>query len=151
MAWRVALLAPLAVPRHDAPPLGEGTVTRDRVEGRSGRIELPTPVGETVVVRIWGCRVRQGREAAYLAFLEDIMLPEISGVAGNLGVKVLRGVDGDEDRFLVLSAWADLEAVKAFTGSDRDRAVVPAEARRLLADFDTHVRHFVVASEAGRW
>lgn len=101
-----------------------------------------------MVVRMWGCRVRRGREAAYLAFLEDVMLPEISDVPGNLGVEVLRGLDGDEDRFFVLSRWVDLDAVEAFSGSDRDRAVVPAGARRLLADFDTNVRHLVVASEA---
>jgi heme-degrading monooxygenase HmoA len=56
----------------------------------------------------------------------------------------MRGAGKAAESFVVLTYWSDLDAVEAFAGPDRDAAVVPEEAQRLLAEYDLRVRHFEV-------
>ncbi len=44
-----------------------------------------------------------------------------------------------------MTRWASIEAIRAFAGDDIDVAVVEAEARSVLVDFDTRVRHIELA------
>lgn len=46
-----------------------------------------------------------------------------------------------------MTRWASIEAIRAFAGDDIDVAVVEAEARSVLVDFDTRVRHIELADE----
>lgn len=100
-----------------------------------------------MIVRMWSGRVHPGSGSAYLAFLRDHVFPGMRSLPGNLSARAIRGVAGHEDTFVVESEWTDLEAVSAFAGPDPDVAVVPAEARELLASYDGHVRHFNVVLE----
>lgn len=97
-----------------------------------------------MIVRMWGGRARPGRELDYLAHLEGVVIPEIRALPGNLGARVFRGVEGDGESFVVLTYWTDLDSVAAFSGPDRESAVVPIEAQRLLSEYDLRVRHFEV-------
>jgi len=97
-----------------------------------------------MIVRMWGGRAKRGQEAAYVAYLEGTILPEIRGLPGNLGAQVLREREEASECFVVLTYWTDLDAVTAFTGADRDHAVVPESAQRVLADYDVRARHFDV-------
>jgi heme-degrading monooxygenase HmoA len=102
--------------------------------------------GGQMLVRSWEGRTRAGAEAKYLAFLTDVMVPKIRSLPGNLGAQVLKG-HTDSSRFVVLSYWVDLESIERFSGSDPEHAVVPPEARALLADFDERARHYDVVLE----
>lgn len=96
-----------------------------------------------MVIRSWEGTARPGAGDEYFAFLGEVMVPKILSLAGCLGVQVLRRV-GDPDRFIVQSQWADLESITRFAGPDPEHAVVPPEARALLASFDERARHFQV-------
>ena len=76
----------------------------------------------------------------YLAHLESAVLPELRHIDGHRGAYVLR--DGHE--FQVVTLWDSMEAVRGFAGDDPEAAVVPPEARALLARFDERVRHFEI-------
>lgn len=101
-----------------------------------------------MIVRSWKGRVHPGRGPDYLAFLEGTVFPEIRALPGNLGARALRSVEETGDDFLVLTEWVDLEAVTSFAGPDPGVAVVPDEARALLADYDARVEHFELVLEA---
>lgn len=101
-----------------------------------------------MIVRTWTGRVHPGKEREYLAFLQATVFPEISALPGSLRARVLRGVEERSEEFLVLSEWTDMEAVKAFAGTNPNVAVVEPEAKALLADYDVQVRHFEVVLEA---
>ncbi len=100
-----------------------------------------------MIVRSWEGRAKVGSADAYLAHLTEEVVPEIQAMAGCRGVQVLRGVRDGSDRFMVLTFWSELSAIEEFAGSDAEHAVVPPEARALLADFDDRARHFEVAWE----
>jgi heme-degrading monooxygenase HmoA len=94
-----------------------------------------------MVIRSWEGTARPGAEQAYLTFLTEVMVPKIVALPGCLGVEVLRR--GDR-QFVVQSRWSDEESIRRFAGPDPEQAVVPEEARALLADFDDRARHFHV-------
>jgi heme-degrading monooxygenase HmoA len=45
---------------------------------------------------------------------------------------------------LVLTFWESMEAIRAFAGADATTAVVAAEARAVLKDYDREVRIYEV-------
>ncbi len=94
-----------------------------------------------MVIRSWSGTARSGAAEAYLAFLTEVMVPRILALPGCLGAEVFRrGVH----QFVVQSRWVDEASIQRFAGSDPEHAVVPEEARALLADFDDRARHFQV-------
>lgn len=103
-----------------------------------------------MIVRIWGGRAKPGHELDYLAHLEEVVLPEIRALPGNLGAQVFRGVEESSESFMVLTYWTDLDAVTAFSGPDRDVAVVPKQAQAVLADYDRRVRHFDIVLDSSQ-
>jgi len=96
-----------------------------------------------MVIRSWEGTARTGAGNEYLVYLTEVVIPEIRAIPGCLGVRVMRGVR-HPDRFVVQTHWSDVESVMRFAGPDPDLAVVPPEARALLADFEDRARHFDV-------
>lgn len=100
-----------------------------------------------MILRSWHGHPAPGREADYLAFLEEVVFPEIRAVPGNRSVRALRAV-GEDGTILVLTEWNDLASIEAFAGADSTLAVVPEVAQSMLAEYDPRVRHFeLVLSE----
>ena len=52
--------------------------------------------------------------------------------------------EGNETRFLVLSLWRDLEAVRAFAGEEYEKARYYPEDKQFLLDLTPYVEHFEV-------
>ena len=100
-----------------------------------------------MIARVWQGVVPAAREAGYRAFLAREVLPEIRGTPGNRGVTVLRRPEGDVVRFLVLSHWESLDAIRAFAGDDAERAHYRPAALAFLVDPEPRAVHFEVLPE----
>ena len=96
-----------------------------------------------MILRSWRGRTRIADAEAYVAFLHSVVLPELEA-SGSPGVYILRRDEEGTAEFWVLSLWASMEAVHSFAGLNPERAVVPAEAERLLLDFDREAQHHEV-------
>lgn len=97
-----------------------------------------------MIGRLWrGWTTRENAEA-YTALLQMTVLPGIHRVRGYRGAYLLRRELGNEVEFTTLTLFASLEAVRAFAGEDHELAVIPPEARKLLARFDERAGHFDV-------
>lgn len=97
-----------------------------------------------MIARIWEGVVPAEKEAAYLAFLAREVLPEIRATAGSRGATVLRRPDGAHVRFIVLSYWDSLDAIRAFAGDDIERAHYLPAALDLLIDPAPFATHYEV-------
>jgi len=98
-----------------------------------------------MIARLFRGRTTTENAEAYLAHLRGDTLPRLAALDGYSGAYVLRrdanlGVD-----FIVVTLWASTEAIRAFAGADYEMAVIPDEARRLLAAFTHRADHYVVA------
>jgi heme-degrading monooxygenase HmoA len=97
-----------------------------------------------MIGRVWHGWTTPGNADAYEALLRREILPSIHRVSGHRGATLLRRDLGEEVEFVTLTFFDSMEAVRAFAGEDHEKAVVPAEARKLLARFDARAIHFQV-------
>jgi heme-degrading monooxygenase HmoA len=86
---------------------------------------------------------------AYEAMLKPEVLPGISKVKGYRGSYLLRNDGPAETEFITILLWESLDAIRAVTGPDYERAVVPEERRQYLSRYDTRAVHYEVASAQG--
>jgi heme-degrading monooxygenase HmoA len=101
----------------------------------------------SIVVRMWRGRERKDKAGAYRRHLEGSVFPRLRKMPGFLGASLLQRNEGGEAEVLVMTKWASMAAVEAFSGPDLERAVVEPEARAVLASFDEIVTHHEVVSE----
>jgi heme-degrading monooxygenase HmoA len=97
-----------------------------------------------VIGRLWHGWARPENADAYEQLLRGEVLPGIHRIGGHRGAYLLRRDAGDRVEFVTLTLFDDLDAVRAFAGEDYEAAVVPAEARALLDEFDDRSAHFEI-------
>ncbi len=99
-----------------------------------------------MIARIWRGETRAEAGDAYLAYLRETGEAECRAVPGNRGVVILRGEREGRAEFVFISFWDSMEAVRAFSGRETERARYYPEDERYLLSLDPEVRHFEVAS-----
>ncbi len=125
--------------------LGPSVDFRHRAEGvprpkRTREDRLPSRVC-TVIIRVFRGRVRPGMQAAYLRFLYERAVPELTRHPGVIGFHVGEPLDEQGDEFVVTSVWASLNDLRAFAGRRwRDARIMPGEDKLLL---EKHVHHYL--------
>jgi heme-degrading monooxygenase HmoA len=100
-----------------------------------------------MIVRTWKCKATAANAGAYVEHLEGNVIPELRAIPGFRGALLLRDDREDGVEFLVLTRWANTQAIRTFAGDDIERAVVEAEAVAVLSSFDPTVRHYEVVDE----
>ena len=98
-----------------------------------------------MIARIWRGITHVDSADAYLDQLRATALPALAGQPGQRGAWVLRRVQGERCEFQVISLWDSLDAVRAWTGGDPNRAMYYAEDDKYLLDMEPVVRHYDVA------
>ena len=79
---------------------------------------------------------------AYERLLRTTVLPGIHRVMGYEGAYLLLRPAGNEVEFFTITFWESMEAVRAFAGPEGRTAVVPPDARKLLARFGDASLHY---------
>jgi heme-degrading monooxygenase HmoA len=102
-----------------------------------------------MIVRIWRGREKKGHAGAYRHHLRDRVFPRLGALPGFMGASLLERDVAGEAEVLVMTRWTSMEAVKSFAGPNPGRAVVEAEARAVLSQFDDVVTHHEVVAEIG--
>lgn len=105
-----------------------------------------------MIVRLWHGWTKPADADTYEALLRDEVFPGIRGRSGGtlLGAELLRK-DGDaEVEFVTRLRFVSLEAVKALSGEDYERAYVPETARALLSRFDARTVHYELKLDGDR-
>lgn len=68
-------------------------------------------------------------------------------IEGYKGINLLRRTLPDEVEFITIMWFDSIESVKRFAGDDYEKAVVPAEAQKLLSRYDKRSQHYEVKNE----
>lgn len=103
-----------------------------------------------MIVRTWRGRAAVGKASAYAEHFRHKVLPELKSIAGFQGATLLREDRAEDSEFLVLTRWANLEAVRAFAGQALQHAVMEPEAVAALLNFDPTVQHYELVLEYQR-
>jgi len=88
----------------------------------------------------------KARADEYDAYLARTGVKDCRATPGNLGVYVLRRIEGDRAHFLFISLWESYEAIQEFAGRDVERAVYYPEDREFLLELEPEVTHYEVRS-----
>ncbi|HSB64000.1 MAG TPA: antibiotic biosynthesis monooxygenase [Thermoanaerobaculia bacterium] len=97
-----------------------------------------------MISRIWHGWTTRENAAAYEELLESEILPGIAErkIRGLMGVHLLKREVPEGVEFVTIMWFESVAAVREFAGQDYEVAVVPDEARRLLARFDARSAHY---------
>jgi hypothetical protein len=97
-----------------------------------------------VIARTWRGSAETVNADRYVNHLRERTLPVLTRLPGYMGAYVLRHQSGGRVEFTVVTLWESLDAIRSFSGADAEVAVVPPEARELLATFDDRAVHWDV-------
>jgi heme-degrading monooxygenase HmoA len=95
-----------------------------------------------MIARIWHGAVQEAKADAYHDYLLRTGIPDYLRAAGNRGVYVLRRSGEGQARFLLISLWDSLAAVRGFAGDDLDKARYYPEDEAFLLELQPHVLHY---------
>lgn len=95
-----------------------------------------------MIARIWRGVVREADKDIYYEYLKKTGLEEYAATPGNRGVYTLRRVADGKCEFLLLTLWDSWDAIKAFAGSDYEKAVYYPEDEKFLVAMEPKVTHY---------
>lgn len=97
-----------------------------------------------MIARTWHGAVRAKDADVYYEYLQRTGIPDYRTTPGNVGVYVLRRVDGDTAHFLLVSLWESLDSIRAFAGDDVEKAHYYPEDKEFLLELEPGVMHYDV-------
>lgn len=97
-----------------------------------------------MIARTWHGVTDASKANEYLDYLKKTGVPEYQETEGNLGVYVLRRVDGARAHFLLLTLWESEDAIKRFAGSEMEKAKYYPEDEKFLLELEPTVTHYEV-------
>lgn len=99
-----------------------------------------------MIARSWHGRVPTNKADAYYAYLLRTGLAEYRATPGNRGVYVFRRTEGPITHYVLTTLWDSVDAIRAFAGSDYERAVYYPEDDNYLLEREFSVTHYEVLS-----
>jgi heme-degrading monooxygenase HmoA len=107
----------------------------------------PLSRGGTMIARIWRGITLAEKADAYVDYLNETGLKDYAKTPGNLGVSVLRRLQGEHCEIVLISLWESMAAVRAFAGENPERSVYYPEDEDYLLEMEPLVRHYEVAEQ----
>ena len=98
-----------------------------------------------MISRHWQGIARREDADRSIAHLQSDTFPQLASLAGFIRATILRREVAEGTQFQVVTVWDSIEAIRAFSGSDAERAVVPPAAQAMMVEFDRHAVHYEIA------
>lgn len=98
-----------------------------------------------MIARLWSGRAQPAKAPDYARHFAQVVAPGLKELAGHRGAWLLRREALGMTEFLAVTLWESRDSIRAFAGSDIDKAHVEPEGRAALANFDDFARHYDVA------
>ncbi|TGE23609.1 antibiotic biosynthesis monooxygenase [Hymenobacter metallicola] len=94
-----------------------------------------------MITRIWHGTTAAHHAEAYLEYLQQSGLADYKRTPGNLGVQVLRRVEGDICHFWTVTRWESYASIRQFAGDDYTKARYYPDDANYLLSFEPDVLH----------
>jgi heme-degrading monooxygenase HmoA len=97
-----------------------------------------------MLARLWHGITLASKADLYVDYLNKTGIGDYQSTGGNLGVQLLRHIEGDQAHFLIITFWESVEAIKKFAGEDYEKARYYPEDQNFLLEFEKKVVHYEV-------
>ena len=97
-----------------------------------------------MIARTWHGVVPVAKADAYWDYLNQTGIPDYKATPGNMGVTVLRRIDGEHAHFLIISYWESMSAIHAFAGQDVEEARYYPRDVEFLLEHEPKAFHYEV-------
>jgi heme-degrading monooxygenase HmoA len=98
-----------------------------------------------VIARVWHGWASPASATKYEDHFKTKVLRHLKQIDGFCAAELWRRQDQSEVEFLAVTTFETTDAIRAFAGTDYERAVVEPQARRLLIRFDERCVHYELA------
>jgi heme-degrading monooxygenase HmoA len=99
-----------------------------------------------MIARLWHGITPSAKADQYVEYLNKSGIEDYRATEGNLGVQLLRRIEGEQAHFLIITFWESVEAIKKFAGEDYEKARYYPEDQNFLLEFEEKVVHYEVIS-----
>lgn len=99
------------------------------------------------VARIWQGRTRAAIADQYMVYMYEHGVKKLRATPGNLGVRVLRRIDGGVAYFMTVSFWGSLDEIRAYAGADIEKPRHLERDADFLLELPQSVQHFEVLAD----
>jgi heme-degrading monooxygenase HmoA len=99
-----------------------------------------------MIARIWRGQATADNAPRYRDHATQRVFPSLASLPGHRGAYLLTRETQGEVEFLAVTLWDSIDSVKTFAGENPEIAVVEPEARAVLSNFDSFVRHYQIAN-----
>jgi heme-degrading monooxygenase HmoA len=97
-----------------------------------------------MISRQWRGLARSDSATAYQHHLQAETFPAIRRIDGFVDATILKRSVSNGVEFLIVTRWETMDAIMKFAGADPEIAVVPANVREMMLEYDVKVRHYDV-------
>lgn len=97
-----------------------------------------------MIARTWHGITETSKADEYLDYLNKTGVAQYRTTQGNIGVYVLRRIEGNKTHFLLLTFWESEAAIKRFAGSNIEKAKYYPEDEQFLLELEPTVTHYEV-------
>jgi heme-degrading monooxygenase HmoA len=97
-----------------------------------------------MISRQWRGLARAEQACAYEDHLRTETFPALRKMEGFVDASILKRRLPSGVECLIVTRWTSMAAIEKFAGADTEVAVVPANVRRMMVEFDERVRHYGV-------
>lgn len=101
-------------------------------------------------IREWRGRAKQAEAGKYPEYFRKEIVAQLRGAPGFQGGYLSRREIGDQVEFLVLTRWQTMDAIREFTGSVAEHAVIDPAAMATLDTYEQTVRHYEVLEDLSK-
>jgi heme-degrading monooxygenase HmoA len=95
-----------------------------------------------MITRIWHGATPAAKADVYLNLMRTVAIPDYRSIPGNQGAYALRRMEGDRAHFLMVTFWDSEEAIRAFAGSDINRAKYYDFDKEFLIEMEPFSTHY---------
>jgi heme-degrading monooxygenase HmoA len=102
-----------------------------------------------MISRQWKGIARPSEASNYIRHLREDTFPKLTQLPGFLRANILRRDVAEGVEFLIVTEWESRDVIRAFTGEDIARAVVPDVVQAMMVRFDKEVAHYELVDRFG--
>jgi hypothetical protein len=96
------------------------------------------------ISRHWSALAKKERVTEYIDHLEHDTFVKLQSIEGFRKATILHHEVKNGVRFLIITEWESLDAIRKFAGEDCETAVVPPLVQDIMLEYDCKVVHYII-------